>query len=371
MTGVSAGSVSGGGSPVTGSGIWDLERGLVRADSGRRQQADPLPRKRGEIGYDEAAEERETVEASGSSSAAEESGPPARHPADRDAPPSFSSSPASSVSPSNEASNTGSPETTTASDTSSAHSTGKRSLISFLKPERLPRVGGINFTTFLRFLAHILLLVGTVVGWVMVVSHIPPPRDNQVGLNTTQVFIHVTFVIAILMQLVFLERIVYRVRAERYAHKHPGQILPSSRSRSAGYGSSGPSMGLAPWNRPPLPTYAAALSANGLGTGDVEDNAIAIPPPPAYGNTRGSTLLLAGLMPENLRAQRTRERVRSGNGETVRGSLMSRVSRLTTRTTRSSRPVSYRSHDSAWEERLDADRALVLEETLAKLEEGK
>ena len=128
-------------------------------------------------------------------------------------------------------------------------------------------------------------------------------------------------------------------------------------------------MGFAPWNRPPLPTYAAALAANGLGTGDVEDNIIAVPPPPAYGNTRGSTLLLAGFMPENLRAQRSRERVRSVG--TVRGSLASRMTRMTSLTSRSSRPVSYRSHDSAWEERLDANRAMVLEETLAKLEVGK
>ena len=34
------------------------------------------------------------------------------------------------------------------------------------------------------------------------------------------------------------------------------------------------------------------------------------------------------------------------------------------------RPKSYMSVDSEWEARLDADRALVLEETLARLEEG-
>jgi len=57
-------------------------------------------------------------------------------------------------------------------------------------------------------------------------------------------------------------------------------------------------MGFAPWNRPQLPTYAAALGFRG--TGDVEDEAIARPPPPAYGNTRDSTLLLLGSLPENI-----------------------------------------------------------------------
>lgn len=35
-----------------------------------------------------------------------------------------------------------------------------------------------------------------------------------------------------------------------------------------------------------------------------------------------------------------------------------------------SRPVSYKSHDSVWEHTLDAHRALRLEETLSRLEEG-
>lgn len=50
-------------------------------------------------------------------------------------------------------------------------------------------------------------------------------------------------------------------------------------------------MALAPWSRPPLPTYANAVGFRG--TGDVEDAQIAGAPPPEYGNTRGSTLLLS------------------------------------------------------------------------------
>jgi len=348
-------------------GVWDLERGFVVENPSRRPQAGPLPKKPGEIGYEETAQNPQ-VDTPASTSPTEGSGLLGRHPADRDS----SSAPTTPATPSTQpitpvSGITSATQDTPSSDASSVHSAGKHSLMSFLKPKQLPKVGGISLGTLLRLFVHVFFIVGTIVGWAMIVQHVPHSSDSVFGLSTTQVFIHVTFVIATLMQLIFFERIIFRVRAERYAYKHPGQVLPTSRQqRSAGHGNSGPSMGFAPWNRPPLPTYAAALAANGHGTGDVEDNIIAVPPPPAYGNTRGSTLLLAGLMPENLRAQRTRERVRSET--TVRGSLVSRISRMTTR---SSRPVSYRSRDSAWEERMDADRAIVLEETLAKLEEGK
>lgn len=123
-------------------------------------------------------------------------------------------------------------------------------------------------------------------------------------------------------------------------------------------------MGIAPWNRPPLPTYAAALAQSGVGTGDVEDNEIAVVPPPAYGHTRGSTLLLSGFVSDTLRAQR-RERARNGGdarSSTVRSSWMSG---------RSDRPVSYASLDEEWEERSDRIRAVRLEETLARLEEAR
>lgn len=133
-------------------------------------------------------------------------------------------------------------------------------------------------------------------------------------------------------------------------------------------------MAFAPWNRPPLPTYAAALAQSGFGTGDVEDNIIAVPPPPAYGHTRGSTLLLAGFMSENLRSQRMRERMRSDGVPVSARSSWVNVGYDYASDDDSdggrSRPVSYKSHDSSWEHTLDAHRALRLEETLARLEEG-
>ena len=121
----------------------------------------------------------------------------------------------------------------------------------------------------------------------------------------------------------------------------------------------------APWNRPPLPTYAAAIAQSGVGTGDVEDNIIAIPPPPAYGNTRGSTLLLQGFLSDALRAQRPRSSGSMQSWVNVR-----RSEGLRGGEDEQDRPKSYVSTDSEWEARLDADRALVLEETLARLEEG-
>lgn len=92
-----------------------------------------------------------------------------------------------------------------------------------------------------------------------------------------------------------LERALYRLRAERYKSLHPSLPLTlqqQNRNRS--------NIPFAPWNRQPLPTYAAAMGYRG--TGDVEDNEIARlvamgngDVPPQYGNHRGSTLLAYGM----------------------------------------------------------------------------
>jgi hypothetical protein len=87
----------------------------------------------------------------------------------------------------------------------------------------------------------------------------------------------------------------------------------------------------------------------------VEDAAIAPPPPPAYGKTRGSTLLLAGYLRNSLRAQaRQYEEDRRASGMSM--------------SARSDRPVSFVSQDEEWEVRRDADRARRIEEALAALE---
>jgi len=111
-------------------------------------------------------------------------------------------------------------------------------------------------------------------------------------------------------------------------------------------------MGIAPWHRPPLPTYAATLAQSGLGTGDVEDNIIAVPPPPAYGYSRGTRLLLQGDLRDSLRAQRP----------------ASEHSQMTDKD--GERPMSYMSRDLEWEEAMEAERTRKFEETLAQLERG-
>jgi hypothetical protein len=151
------------------------------------------------------------------------------------------------------------------------------------------------------------------------------------------------FGVALLGQLIMVERRIFRLRAERYTFLHPGEVLPTSRRHS----SSSTSMGIAPWHRPPLPTYAATLAASGHGTGDVEDHLIAAPPPPAYGNTRGSRLILTGFLRDSLRAS-------------LRAQRRSTSSQMSSK---SERPLSYVSQRSV-------HREARIEETLARLEEG-
>lgn len=209
-------------------------------------------------------------------------------------------------------------------------------------------------TTLLAFMAQLIVLGGTFAAWaisVMLLARSDKKASDSNGDQGTAggsstIFVHVIFCLVALGQLLFLERRIFRLRAERYAFLHPGEMLPTSwRHRPAD-----PSISFSPWNRPPLPTYAAALAQSGVGTGDVEDHIIAAPPPPAYGNTRGSTLLLAGFLRASLRAQRP-------------VSAQSQMSQQ-----RSERPLSYASQDEDWEVIQDAERARRLEETLSTLE---
>jgi hypothetical protein len=103
---------------------------------------------------------------------------------------------------------------------------------------------------------------------------------------------------------------------------------------------------------------------SGVGTGDVEDNRIAVAPPPAYGNTRGSTLILTGFISAEFQEQARLARE-------TRGDRASRATVATTESSKSSdksRPVSYKTVDSEWDARCDMSRATYLAETLARLE---
>lgn len=325
-----------------------------------RPQAGPIPSKRGEIGFVEGVHEQGIQEPS---QPIDQAPLPARHPADSRVPTPIQG-------PVNEAP---SPSGTfqVPSDGSSITDVGKRS---FLRHKRLPIFMGIQFTTLVLLSVQLAIFTGTVIGWVFAAialsnnssSNAPPPsagpafngstppQDNppQDNSSAAHIFIHVAFAILALGELVLIERRIFRVRAERYAFKHPGEMLPTSLQRSH---TANASMPVAPWHRPPLPTYAAALASSGVGTGDVEDIEIAQPPPPAYGQTRGSTLVLAGFLRNSLRAQ-AREYEQS-RASTVSG--------------RDDRPISFVSRDEDWEERRDADRARRIEEALAALENAR
>lgn len=301
-----------------------------------RPQAGPLPLKRGEIGF-----RRESHGGSEGNTATDTNllALPARHPADRDNLPT----------PSNGENNNIPPSEANA-ETTSTHS--KRTIISFFSPRNVPTYGGIRLTTILVVVLIFVFMGGSITALVTTVKRIGMSQNSDGGnpVTTAMAFIYVIFAVALLAQLIVLERWVFTLRAERYAYLHPGEMLPSSRRFSPDDNV----MGLSPWNRPPLPTYAATLAASGYGTGDVEDHIIAAPAPPAYGNTRGSTLILAGYLRDSLRAQRPR-------------------SEQSQRSQRDAddRPKSYASRDEEWEEIRDAERAINLEATLATLEEGR
>jgi len=302
-------------------------------------QASPLPSKRGEIGFIEGVHTQSLP----LDQPVDQDTLPVRHPADRPPP-----VPSSSSDIPNEAS-LPSRASSIFSDSSSTHNVDKRT---FPWRKKLPKYMGIHSMTLLLLFVQILVFAGTIVGWVFAAHALDvqsgPPPPSQVGdpnpppQHSSGIFVHVAFAVVALAQLVFMERRVYRLRAERYASKHPGEALPPSLQR--GYSFDDTTIPIAPWSRPPLPTYAAALAAGG--TGDVEDAEIAQPPPPAYGKTRGSTLILAGFLRHSLRIQ-------AQEHEDNRSE--SRISN------HSDRPVSFLSRDEEWERRRSADQARSIE----------
>lgn len=316
-----------------------------------RPQAGPLPSKRGEIGYKDGGGDLESRSTEGDSRSPVAL--PPRHPADRDHDEVVVAD--NDVQP--ESAVTGAipspPDVEVPGDTLSVHSNGKRSIISFFTSRNVPTVGGIRLTTLFIFIGQLLFAGGTIVAWVFVVRRINQsskhlqdgdPQDGSMQLSSSAIFIHIILAIILLGQLIFIERQLFFIRAECYSHLHPGEMLPTSRRTSTG------TISIAPWHRPSLPTYAATLAQSGHGTGDVEDNVIAVPPPPAYGNNRGSRLLLQGYLRDSLRAQRP-------------------ISEHSQSSQRNERPISYSPHDEEWKEVQDAEVARQLEDALSKLQE--
>jgi len=294
-----------------------------------RPEAPPLPRKLGEIGYVPPAQsESELTQVDLNEN---EPALPTRHPADR-----ASDEPASSSSQSPSA------NTTTTNEESQP------------KKTRSWTFGGISIWSFVRLFLLLCLIAATGVVWWYTVKRFQETTSkmNQDQENnfswSSGIFVHVAFSVVALFELVFLERNIFRLRAERYMFKH-GMSLDARRAAA---------LGIAPWNRPPLPTYAAALAESGHGTGDVEDNLIAIVPPPAYGHTRGSVLLLSSMLPSSLlrSLSRTSERSERSARPHSREAEMEEGRR--------SRPLSY----GASEEVDNAARARELEATLVRLQ---
>lgn len=304
-----------------------------------RQQAGPLPSKRGEIGFVEGVHIQTPTRQEFPVNL------PARHPADRGneeteavplTPAPNGTSGNAPTQPPNDGTTPPPPQTN-----SEPVDQGLADLLFSKLKKRKPVkvVQGIRLTTLLFFILQFLILAACIVAWIFTAKKLSSMAKGgntfASGVGST-VFLHVIFAFAVIGQVVFLERRVYRMRAERYTHLHPGEMLPRYRDRAAPGGDI--SFAFAPWNRPPLPTYAAVLAQSGLGTGDADDHLIAVPPPPAYGNTRGSTLLLSGFLRDSLRAQRPPsvhsdvERGvdgSSGNGEVDReGHLQQTLARL-------------------------------------------
>ncbi|KAG8700248.1 hypothetical protein FRC08_004817 [Ceratobasidium sp. 394] len=337
------------------------ERSSAETLVARPTDPGPLPKKQGEFGWAPPQDDSTQGDAATSTDNL-----PARHPADRPSTPAPTSAPEPALPP------------TEANASSSSLQSQPSVFKRFIRaPRPLPKISGIRTTTILRVSLLVSTLIGSIIGWVITVVHmnawnakasapppipdqpptpgpgnstipaIPVPSQQQFNQMTSSslAFVHVAFGAAVLFQLLMLERAVYRLRAERYAFLHPDEMAAAAMTAAGGS-----VMGLAPWNRPPLPTYAAALGIRG--TGDVEDNIIAAPPPPEYGNTRGSVLLLSAHL-----TRTTSTSSRPASQHTVRDALGRPMHAW-------SRPVSY----SEDELRQNARQSLDLEVALSRLE---
>jgi len=247
-----------------------------------RQEAGPLPQKRGEIGFVEGLHHQPELQVPPIAITL-----PSRHPADHgvDLEAQIASGSTIPITPASAATRNRNSIASVRSDAAAKENKCSHS------------IAGLRFTTLSLCAFQLLVLSACITIWIVAIRSV---SKNTTTAPTLIVSLHVIFVIVLIAQLIFLERTVFKLRVQRYAYLFPGENIPMQ----ARAGIPTPAIAFAPWNRPPLPTYAAALAQSGAGTGDVEDHLIAAPPPPAYGNTRGSRLILAGHMRQSILAQR-------------------------------------------------------------------
>ena len=302
-------------------------------------QADPLPSKRGEIGYIEAAESLESP--TDILHTLNEHDLPTRHSVesvDRNHSPI---SPDAAATPPAQSEIVTYPSSDQLSSSASITTSKPNRMLDFFKPQGPPVFGGLRFYSLVIFALHLTLLGGSITAWVFAskYSALPAEKDHQTLFGHPSTFrnisVHIIFTAIILAQLVLLARPLFRLRGERYNYIHHGEIVPCHRNilRSSITSAS------APWNHPSLPTYTVVLSQGGVATGDVEDHIIARPPPPAYNDTRGSILVLSGFSRNSL----SRESGTDG-------------------------PLSYVSRDEQRDQVQNAERVRRLEETMDRLE---
>lgn len=358
-------------------------------------QADPLPRKVGELGYDPTIHAAPSPPDGSSSS---ETIPLRPHPAERSTDPTHrdDSTAITALTPPRsramEHTHSRTDTSTTVSSSEHPHSTSQQDLqlagpaqsstslapsaasMSSIKrftkkfkpsPEPSKHFFGLAPRTLLKFFILFFFLGGLCACWALATKanaagHGSLFGGSSAGGMNVVVFVHVAFAVIVLTTLLFIERTLFRLRAERFSYLHPELGLPTRNPRFPG-NSNLPGLAFAPWQRPPLPTYAAALRAAPTATGDVEDQEVARmvaigrgDVPPLYGNTRGSTLLAYGF----------------GAGPLANRpiSSSSRATRVGAEDDESgSRPVSYGQSQQIE----DALRAQKLEETLSRLEVGR
>ncbi|KAG9009556.1 hypothetical protein FRB94_011973 [Tulasnella sp. JGI-2019a] len=162
------------------------------------------------------------------------------------------------------------------------------------------RLGGICNDTFFRLLFTVFAIGVVAMAWtlsIIAVQKLAKPSESVAEEDPSNpvsptVYIHVVFVITTLALLLTLKHNVVQARDERQAYAHPQEVLPRYNTYEEGDA-------YAPLQTQMRPLWLAGTLRDGR-RGSASDADAGVPgtvgpPPPAYGRTRGSTLLLRGM----------------------------------------------------------------------------